>query len=133
MTETFFQNLDNYLQGKAVVAFALKDSKPVGFMLLLIKDDVLTTSAIGLDYEHNDESFIYFNIFYKTIEFGIKRQVNKIGMGITTLEPKKDMGSYTLNVNMYMKHSNPILNKVIPVLFDMITPPDTTGQRNVFK
>jgi len=54
-------------------------------------------------------------------------------MGITTLDPKKDMGSQIVNLNMYMKHSNPLLNRLLPVLFDMITPPDTTGPRNVFK
>lgn len=133
LTEAFFQNLDRYLEGKAVVVLSLKGSKPIGFMMLLLNDKELVSSVIGMDYDHNEEYCIYFNLFYKTVEFGIKNGMERIGMGITTLEPKKDMGSSIINLNMYMKHFNPFLNKVIPILFDMITPPDTTGPRNVFK
>lgn len=131
--EAFFQNLEKYMAGKAAIAFVQKGSKPIGFMILLHNDRELVSSTIGIDYDHNEECCTYFNLFYKTIEYGIGLGVNEIGMGITTLEPKKDMGSGAVNLNMYMKHSNPILNKIIPVLFDMVTPPDTTGPRNVFK
>lgn len=130
---SFFQNLDKYLGERSAVALATKDEKVIGFMLLLLNDKELVSSVIGLDYDYNEKYSIYFNLFYKTIEFGLKKGVNKIGLGFTTLEPKKALGADVINLNMFMKHSNPILNKVIPVLFDMITPPDTTGQRNVFK
>jgi len=133
VSEVFFQNLDSHLGEKSVILSATKDGKLIGFMLVLLNDKELISALLGLDYDCNREYCVYFNLFYKTIELAIESGMDKIDMGITTLDPKKDMGSGLAVLNMYMKHSNPLLNKIIPVLFDMITPPDTTGPRNVFK
>jgi len=133
LSDTFFQDLDRHLGEKAVILAASKDEKLLGFMLVLFNGKELISTLLGLDYDCNREYCIYFNLFYKTIELAIEKGMDKIDMGITTLDPKKDMGSDIVILNMYMKHSNPLLNKIIPVLFDMITPPDTTGPRNVFK
>jgi predicted N-acyltransferase len=133
LPETFFQNLDKYLGERAVILAAMKDDRLIGFMLTLFNGKELIPALLGLDYDYNREYCIYFNLFYKTIELAIETGMDKIDMGITTLDPKKDMGSEIVALNMYMKHSNPLLNKIIPTLFDMITPPDTTGPRNVFK
>lgn len=133
LSETFFRDIDRYFGEKAVMLAAKKDDKLIGFMLTFINDKEFIPGLLGLDYDYNREYYIYFNLFYKTIELSIERGADKIDMGITTLEPKKDMGSEVVTLNMYMKHFNPILNRIIPTLFDMITPPDTTGPRNVFK
>jgi len=133
VSEAFFQNLDKYLGERSVILSATKDNKLIGFMLVLFNDKELISAFLGLDYNYNREYCIYFNLFYKTIELAIERGMDKIDMGITTLNPKRDMGSDVASLNMYMRHSNPLLNKIIPTLFDMITPPDTTVPRNVFK
>ena len=133
LTEGFFQNIAKYLGKETVMVSATKDDRLIGYMLLLFSGKTLITKFPGLDYDYNKEYCIYFNIFYKAIELAIETGMNDIDMGITTLNPKRDMGSDVVNLNMYMKHSNPLFNKAIPVLFDMITPPDTTEPRNVFK
>lgn len=133
VSEIFFQNLDKYLGEKSVILSAMKGDRLIGFMLVLFNNKELISALIGLDYDYNREYCVYFNLFYETIKLAIETGMDNIDMGITTLDPKKDMGSGIVVLNMYMKHSNPLLNKIIPVLFDMITPPDTTGPRNVFK
>jgi predicted N-acyltransferase len=133
LSEAYFQDLHKYLGEKAVILAAIKDDKIIGFMLALFNDKELISAILGLDYNCNREYCVYFNLFYRTVELAIERGMERVDMGITTLDPKKDMGSEIVVLNMYMKHSNLLLNKIISVLFDMITPPDTTGPRNVFK
>ena len=130
---TFFHNFGKYLGEKAVLVSAVKDGKLIGYMLLLFNDKTLISKFPGLDYDYSKEYCVYFNLFYKTVELAIETGMKDIDMGITTLDPKKDMGSDIVNLNMYMKYSNPILNRIIPIVFDMMTPPDTMGPRNVFK
>lgn len=129
----FFHNFEKYLGEKAVMHTVVKDGRIIGYMLSLVDDRTFISMFPGLDYKCNQEYCIYYSLFYETIKTAIEAGMQKIDMGITTLEPKKDMGSDIVNLNMYMKHFNPILNKIIPFLYEMITPPDTTGQRNVFK
>jgi predicted N-acyltransferase len=132
LTESFFQNINKYLGEKAVIISAMKDDRLIGYMLLLFSGKTLISKFPGLDYDCNQECCIYFNLFYKTIELAIETGMDDVDMGITTLDPKKDMGSSIVTLNMYMRHSNPLLNKIIPRLFGMITPQDTEP-RNVFK
>ena len=133
LPEVFFQNFYKYLGEKAVMISMVKDGRLIGYMLLLFSGKTLITKFPGLDYDYNKECRTYFNLFYKAVELAIETGMDDIDMGFTTLDPKKDMGSGIIALNMYMKHFNPLLNKAIPILFDMITPPDTTGPRNVFK
>jgi len=133
LAESFFQNINKYLGEKTVMLSAVKDDRLIGYMLLLFSGKTLITKFPGLNYDYNKEYCVYFNLFYKTIELAIETGMDNIDMGITTLDPKKDMGSDIVTLNMYMRHSNPFLNKILPTLFEMITPPDTTGPRNVFK
>jgi len=133
LPESFFQNINKYLGEKVTIISAEKDNKLIGYMFLLFSGNTLITKFPGIDYNYNREYGTYFNLFYKSIELAINSGIDNIDMGITTLNPKKDMGSDIATLNMYMRHSNPLLNKIIPTLFDMITPPDTEGPRNVFK
>lgn len=132
LSESFFQNINKYLGEKAVIISAVKDGRLIGYMLLLFNGKTLMSKFPGLDYEYNKEYCIYFNLFYRAVELAIETGMDRIDMGITTLDPKKDMGADIVTLNMYMRHSNPFLNKVIPVLFNMMTPQDTES-RNVFK
>jgi predicted N-acyltransferase len=115
------------------MVIAKKGDRFIGSSLLLLNNKTFISLFIGLDYDYNEEYFIYFNLFYKAIELAIEKGAEEIELGITTLDPKRDMGADVVALNMYMRHANPFLNKVIPVLFDIITAPDTTMPRNVFK
>jgi Uncharacterized protein conserved in bacteria len=133
LSEIYFRDIYKYLGEKAVILAARKEGRIIGFMLLLFNGKEMISSLIGLDYDYNRKYCIYFNLFYETIRIAIDKGMDKVDMGITTLDPKRDMGSDILPLTMYMKHSNPVFNKIIPTLFDLITPPDTTAARNVFK
>lgn len=132
LLESFFQNLNKYLGEKAVIISAVKDQKLIGYMLLLFSGKTLISKFPGLDYSHSKEYYTYFNLFYKSIELAVETGMDTLDMSITTLAPKKDMGASIIPLRMYMKHYNPFFNKVIPILFNKMTPQDTEP-RNVFK
>jgi len=133
LTTVFFENMDKYLQDRSAIILAKRNSVSVGFALLLYDNKILIPLFFGLDYAYNEEYCVYFNLMYKAIEVGINEGMKSIDMGITTLIPKKDIGCVITPLNMYMKHLNPFLNKVVPKTFAMMTPQDNSGPRRVFK
>lgn len=133
MPESFFRHVDKYLGEKSVMIIARKNGRIIGSSLLLLNDRMLISLFMGLDYDYNEEYFIYFNLFYRAIRLAIEEGMEEMELGITTLDPKMDMGSDVVALNMYMKHFNPVFHRAIPVLFDMVTAPGTTIPRNVFK
>ena len=133
LTTSFFRNIDKDLGDRSGIILARKGDIPVGCAILLFDDATLISMFFGLDYSYNKEYFIYFNLLYKIVELGIEEKMSDIDMGITTLAPKKDIGAYATTLNMYMKHFNPLLNKIVPKAFDIMTPQDDDGPRRVFK
>ncbi|MBI4650529.1 GNAT family N-acetyltransferase [Candidatus Desantisbacteria bacterium] len=133
LKSVFFKQTKEYLGDKSSIILIKKDNIPIGFTLLWFDDETLIPIFSGLDYNYNDEYGIYFNLLYKIVEVAIDKGKKDIDLGITTLIPKKEMGAETVTLNMYMKHLNPLLNKIVPWLFETMTPQDNAGERKVFK
>lgn len=128
----FFENLEAHMEGHASVILAKLGDKITGFILLFHDDETLIPIFCGLDYEYNKKQYTYFNLFYKTIEIAINTKMRDIDFGITTLIPKIEMGATPVTLHMYMKHSNPILNMIVPNFFEMMTPNKLPEQRKAF-
>ena len=56
-----------------------------------------------------------------------------IDFGITTIAPKLDLGAVTVPLHMYMKHLAPFWNRIVPRVFEMMTPKNLLCFRSVFK
>jgi len=87
---------------------------------------------IGIDYKYNEENKLYFNILCQSVKMGIDLGKKKIEMGITTMGPKKEIGSEVLPAYGYMKHLNPLPHFFITNLFSLFSPPDYRDRKRVF-
>ncbi|MCP5077331.1 MAG: GNAT family N-acetyltransferase [Psychromonas sp.] len=88
----FFQMLDsaNGLNAKAIVA--KYEEEIIAYCLLMECDGILYFKSVGLDYHHSAKSNAYFNLFYKSIEYGIERGCKYIDYGVTSYYFKKRIG-----------------------------------------
>ena len=67
---------------------------------------------LGIDYEHNEEYRLYFNMLYRIIKLGIELNKKTIELGQTCYYPKLKLGSRLKSLFMYIKFRNPILHKL---------------------
>ena len=133
LADVFFENMDGYLRERSSVIMVKKDGVPVASMLLLHDDNKMTTLYSGLDYSCNREYCLYFNLWYETIAFAMSRGVERIDLGPTSLEVKKALGGTVIPACLYMKHLNPLLNRIVPTLFRLMTPSEQPSDRRVFR
>jgi predicted N-acyltransferase len=129
----FFRNIDASLGDRSAVILAWKDDVLVGFLLLLMDDTVLTPVFCGLDYNVNYRMRIYFNLFYRAVKYAIDENYQSIDLGITTVDPKIDLGGVVTSQYMYMRDRSPLFGRVVPALFDLMTPQPDCLSRNVFR
>lgn len=129
----FFENIDRHLAGRSFVILAKLDNRPIGFLLVLLDEDVLTALFSGLDYSCHRNTGAYFNLFYKAVEIAILKGMKAVHFGITTLAPKLDLGARAVPLRMFMKHLNPFLNTFVPGLFAALAPGSVPESRQVFK
>ncbi|HOW27517.1 MAG TPA: GNAT family N-acetyltransferase [Elusimicrobiota bacterium] len=133
LTKDFFMNIRQCLNGRSSVLLVKKGDRPVAFSLLLFDDETLIPLFCGLDYSLNEDYCLYFNLFYNIIALAGERDMRDIDLGITTLEPKKEIGAEVVTLHMYMKHRNPLFHLFVPRIFDAMTPQDNTPPKRVFK
>lgn len=133
LTEDYFRNIATHLGERSALILARLNGQSIGFFLLLFDDETLTPLFCGLDYAYNMDYGIYFNLLYEVVEIGIKEQVKEIDFGITTIAPKLDLGAVIVPLHMYMKHLAPFRNRIVPRMFEMMTPKNPLCSRNVFK
>jgi predicted N-acyltransferase len=129
----YFENVARLPGGCSGVLQAKVNGRSAGFLLLLLDDDVLTTLFSGLDYAYSRDSGAYFNLFYEAVRLAIDRGLHEIDFGITCLSPKLDLGATVVPLHMYMKYRNPIGHRVVPGLFEKMSPAGNFAPRNVFK
>lgn len=133
LTSFFFENINKYLGNQSAIILIKKGELAIGFSLLLLDEHTLVYLFCGLDYTYNQKYGVYFNLFYKVIELGIKEKMKDIDMGITTFSPKKRLGGNVFSLHMYIKHFNPLLNKIVPKIFEITTPQHNMKEKNIFK
>lgn len=133
LEEPFFRQVQENLRGRSSVLMVEKSGLPVAFSILLDDDETLISLFSGLDYTCRKDSFLYFNLFYKTIELAIARKKKEIDLGITTLVPKVEIGGHVVQLTMYMKCTNRIWGWAVPALFSLMTPSPTVPARQIFK
>ncbi len=133
LRDQFFDAINRCLGERSVVVLLKVDGIPSGFALVLLDDSVMIPLFCGLDYTVSRSSASYFNLLYEVIKLAIELKMQAVDFGITTLEPKLQMGGEAMSQYMYMKHTNTLLNKVVPRLFDAMTPQPGVRSRNVFR
>ena len=129
----FFLEIKRCLGERAGILLVEKAGCPVAFSLLLEDDDTLITLFCGLDYSCSRDSYIYFNLFYKSIEVAISRRKREIDFGITTLVPKVEVGGEVVPLTMYMKCTIPGVGLAVPAMFAIMTPQQKVPARQIFK
>jgi predicted N-acyltransferase len=133
LEEPFFRQIQENLGNRSSVLLVEKSGVPVAFSILLDDDETLISLFSGLDYSCGKDSFLYFNLFYKTIELAIAGNKKEIDLGITTLEPKVEIGGDVARLTMYMKCTNRAWGWAVPGLFSLMTPCPKLPVRNIFK
>jgi hypothetical protein len=109
-----------------------QDSKLVGFRTSFVLKDSLEAHFIGLDYEVNKSFEVYQNILYDYIKETIDYDKKRLFLGRTASEIKSTVGAEAHMLTCYIRHRNPLSNRIIKPFIDYLKPEDWVP-RNPFK
>jgi predicted N-acyltransferase len=132
LNPAYFRFLSDYLKEKSFIFLCKKNDKPIGFTMFLDSGDTLVSTYCGLDYEYSKSSYVYFILFYKTIEEAINLNKKWLELGVTNYNPKIEIGAIPEPLYVYIKSTNIILNNIIAVLFKLISVSPNFNKRKIF-
>lgn len=113
------------------VAYFL-NGKLVGFRSSFVLKKDLEAHFIGLNYDVNKDYELYQNILYDYLKEAILNKSKELYLGRTASEIKSNIGAKAYELTCYIRHRNPLSNRIIKPFIDYLKPTEWTP-RNPFK
>lgn len=101
--------------------FFLEDEL-IGFTQLIGKGRQIVNRYIGLDYAKSDNYGLYFAMFIRAVEFGIREGYHEMELGATSYEFKRILGARQVPTWNYYRHTTPWVNWLLGKLKGMLEP-----------
>lgn len=119
----FFLETARRLPDNCEFVFAMKDDHVVGFGIQLFTADMYIPMFVGLDYEINSNSDLYFNLLYRAITDGAGREVQLIEMGQNAEEVKyTKFCAVQSRRSIYVRGGSVMMDWIIKLFFKMVFP-----------
>ena len=115
-----------------VIGYWKNNKELVGFISFFIHNGLLEAHMIGYDISHNKEEHLYPFILTDLIREAFKYGATFLSFGRTASEIKSATGAVPQSIGAYVKHTNLLLNKIVPLLVRCIRQNEWV-QRHPFK
>ncbi|MBC5862521.1 GNAT family N-acetyltransferase [Flavobacterium turcicum] len=133
LAKNHFQKLKEILKDQFLFYGYFIDDELIGFNTLLKNGNTMETYFLGYDDLLQREKMLYLNMLYDMIAYSINKGFNEIVFARTALEIKSSVGAVPVDMFGLMRHSNPIINRFMPLLFPYLEPETIWQERNPFK
>lgn len=132
LTPAYFRATSE-LEASSVLLTRRPDGSIASFALLLGDRPWLAFLQCGFDAEAGRTEGAYFRLLYEIVRLAIEQGFEQVELGMTTLEPKLDVGAIPVPLFAWVKHRNPLLRRVVRAMADGPMSPDEVEPRKVFK
>ena len=133
LPKNHFSELKKHLNDNFRVCGYFLDGKLVGFNSIIINENMLETYFLGYDEKVQKEHMLYLNMLYDMLEFGINDQFQCINFGRTAMEIKSSIGADAIYLDSFMQHMNPLINKYLAPIYQLLEPKVEWKERHPFK
>lgn len=132
LTERYFSGVSR-LDGSSVLLARRPDGSIAAFALLLADRPWLSFLQCGFDEHTARSEGAYFRLLYEIVRVGIEGGFQQVDLGVTTLAPKLDVGGVPVPLFAWIKHRNPLIQRLVQAFATGPMRPPKVEPRKVFK
>lgn len=129
----YFENLKKLLGDQMTFTTYWKDNKLIGFSSTIEEQNSLHAHFLGYDKNTNKYCQLYLNMLYDLVGQAIAKNKSYIDFSRTAIEIKSTVGAKDVPLYLYIKHVNPIWNKVVSPILSLVKPDKDFIIRHPFK
>lgn len=133
LPENHFEFFKKTLHDKFLFYGYFIEEELIGFNTLIKNGNDIDTYFLGYDENYQREKMLYLNMLYDMIGYSINKGFKRIIFARTALEIKSSVGAKPFKMYGLIKHSNPIINLILPKVFGYFEPKTEWQERNPFK
>ena len=132
LPENHFFSLKNHLKDSFKIFGYYLDGELVGFYTLILNNDVLETYFLGYYSEHQYNNQLYLNMLYDMAKFAIDNHFKTVVYARTAMEIKSSVGAKPISMQVYIKHTNWVVNAILKQIFSLMNPKQNWEERHPF-
>lgn len=130
LTAEYFHALSD-LEPASVLLARRPDGSIASFAALLADRPWLSFLHCGFERDSGPDDGAYFGLLYEIVRVAIEGGYRDVELGLTTLEPKLDIGGVPVPLYALVRHRNPVIHRAIRLLAGR--PVATPEARKVWK
>jgi len=92
------------------------DGKLAAFLLAFVSDGLFVDYYLGLDYAVAHKYHLFFIKHRDVMTWCLENGIRKYEMGFSGYEPKRRLGFDFTPLNIYARHRNPVINRILKLL-----------------
>lgn len=131
LTPEFYKAFSAKLGSRSKVLLFYRNEELVGHVLLLVDGETLRWLYVGRNESVKDN--LYFYMCYKIVETAILLKAKRLELGLTTYEPKMNLGAKMLPVNIAIKTTNSFFNIFAGYVYGLLNDTPEIKTRNIFR
>lgn len=132
LTASYFAAMSS-LEGSSVLVLRRPDRSIASFALLFADHPWLSFLQCGFDAEAARGDGAYFRLLYEIVRLGIEGGYRHAELGMTTVDPKLDVGGVPVPLYALLRHRNRLAGLAIARLASGRLGPPQVEARRVFK
>jgi predicted N-acyltransferase len=129
----YFGQMKRQLEDKFRLFGYFKQGKLVGFYTTIENGQSLEAHFLGYDAAENPNHQLYLNMLFDIIRLGIEIGVQKIVFARTAPEIKSSVGAVAEELSLFLRHENPLFNRLLPYALPILSPREKWLARQPFR
>lgn len=133
LPENFFIEMKKEMPEKFKFFGGFLNNEMVCFYSIIENRKQLEAGFLGYHTVLQKEHQLYLNILYQIVSYGIHHDFENIDFSRTAMEIKSSIGAEPIETYGLLKHTHPLMNKVLGSIFTKFYKPEDWIQREPFK
>lgn len=133
LPDDYFYNLKKHLGDDFHVKGYFDGDKMHAFYTYVVHGEEVDAHFLGYDNMINKSHKLYLNILYDMMEITIQRSKKRLILSRTAMEIKSTVGAEGVEMNLFFKVLNPLMNGFFRTAFDFFNPTQDYILRSPFK
>jgi predicted N-acyltransferase len=117
LTKEYLSNLGRRMPDRARFFIWRQNGKAIAFSVALVHEGTIYDDYLGLDYRVALDLHLYFYTFRDILTWSLAQGLKRYRSSPLNYQPKLHLGCDLYPLDLYVQHTNPVLNKIFrPVL-----------------
>jgi predicted N-acyltransferase len=122
LTKEYLTELGRRMPERARFFIWRQSGKAIAFSVALVHDGTVYDDYLGLDYRVALDLHLYFLTFRDVLTWSLQHGLKRYRSSPLNYHPKLHLGCELYPLDLYVRHTNPVLNKIFGPILKLLEP-----------